>query len=75
MLQVVRSDALPPSLEVAQTFGSNTSLLPDELLQKSVSLLFPGKWSKSNPNYINCSQFPHECVSLEEMEWQTVKFL
>ena len=57
-------EAKPPSPEVIQTF-SNTSIPPQELEQKLISLLFPTDWFKANPDYLNYFPIPKESVSPE----------
>ena len=63
-------EAEPPSPEVIQTF-SNTSITPQELGQKLISLLFPTDWFKANPDYLNYFPIPKESVSPEMMGKQS----
>ena len=63
-------EAKPPSPEVIQTF-SNTSMPPQELGQKLISLLFPTGWFKANPDYLNYFPIPKESVSPEIMRKQS----
>lgn len=63
-------DATPPSPEVIEAFSDN-SLTPEELGQKSISLLFPNAWFEANPDYLNYFPIPTESVSPEVMEMQT----
>lgn len=63
-------EAEPPSPEVIQTF-SNTSMSPQELGPKVISLLFPADWFKANPDYLNYFPVPKESVSPEIMGKQT----
>jgi pimeloyl-ACP methyl ester carboxylesterase len=57
-------DAEPPSPEVIQTL-SNTSMPPQELGQKLITLLFPTEWFRENPDYLNYFPIPKESVSPE----------
>jgi pimeloyl-ACP methyl ester carboxylesterase len=63
-------DATPSRPEVIQTL-SNTSITPQELGQKLISLLFPTDWFKANPNYLNYFPIPKEFVSREIMGKQS----
>jgi pimeloyl-ACP methyl ester carboxylesterase len=63
-------DAEPPSPEVIQTL-SNTSMPPQELGQKLITLLFPTDWFKAHPDYLNYFPIPKESVSPEIMEKQS----
>src|ERR671910_137589 len=63
-------DAEPPSPEVIQTL-SNTSMSPQELGQKLISLAFPTDWFKANPDYLNYFPIPKESVSPEIMGKQS----
>jgi hypothetical protein len=62
-------EAVPPSPQVIQTY-SNTSITPQELRQRVVSLMFPPDWFKENQDYLNYFPIPKESVSLEIMEKQ-----
>jgi pimeloyl-ACP methyl ester carboxylesterase len=64
-------DAEPPSPEVIQTFTNISSITPQELGQKLISLLFPTDWFKANPNYLNYFPIPKESVSPEIMGKQS----
>jgi pimeloyl-ACP methyl ester carboxylesterase len=63
-------EATPPSPEVIQTL-SNTSIPPQKLAQKLISLLFPTDWFKANPDYRNYFPIPEESVSPEIMGKQS----
>jgi pimeloyl-ACP methyl ester carboxylesterase len=63
-------DAEPSSPEVIQTL-SNTSMSPQELGQKLISLAFPTDWFKANPDYLNYFPIPKESVSPEIMGKQS----
>jgi pimeloyl-ACP methyl ester carboxylesterase len=63
-------EAEPRSPEVIQTF-SNTSITPQELGQKLISLSFPTDWFKANPDYRNYFPIPIESVSFEIMGKQS----
>jgi pimeloyl-ACP methyl ester carboxylesterase len=63
-------DAEPQSPEVIQTL-SNTSMSPQELGQKLISLAFPTDWFKANPDYLNYFPIPKESVSFEIMGKQS----
>lgn len=64
-------DAKPPNPEVIQTLSNISTLPPQELGQKLVSLLFPTDWFKANPDYLNYFPIPKESVSPEIMEKQS----
>ena len=63
-------DDEPQSPEVIQTL-SNTSMSPQELVQKLISLSFPTDWFKANPDYLNYFPIPKESVSPEIMGKQS----
>ena len=63
-------EAKPPSPEVIKTL-SNTSMPPQELRQKLISLLFPTVWFKANPDFLNYFPIPKESVSPEIMGKQS----
>jgi pimeloyl-ACP methyl ester carboxylesterase len=63
-------DAEPPNPEVIQTL-SNTSMPPQEIGQKLITLLFPTDWFKANPDYLNYFPIPKESVYPEIMGKQS----
>ena len=63
-------EAKPQSPEVIKTF-SNTSMPPQELRQKLMSLSFPTVWFKANPDFLNYFPIPKESVSPEIMGKQS----
>ena len=63
-------EAKPQSPEVTKTL-SNTSMPPQELRQKLISLLFPTVWFKANPDFLNYFPIPKESVSPEIMGKQS----
>jgi pimeloyl-ACP methyl ester carboxylesterase len=63
-------EAKPQSPEVIKTF-SNTSMPPQELRQKLISLSFPTVWFKANPDFLNYFPIPKESVSPEIMGKQS----
>ena len=63
-------DATPTSPKIIQTI-SNTSMSTQQRIEKLLPFLFPTKWFKANPDYLNYFPIPKESVSFEIMEKQS----
>jgi pimeloyl-ACP methyl ester carboxylesterase len=63
-------DATPTSPKIIQII-TNASLSIQERIEKQIPFLFPTKWFKANPDYLNYFPIPKESVSFEIMEKQS----
>ena len=49
---------------------SNASMSYQQKVEKDVPFLFPTKWLKANPDYLNYFPFPKESVSAPTLQQQ-----
>jgi pimeloyl-ACP methyl ester carboxylesterase len=62
-------DATPTSPKIIQTI-SNTSMSIQQRIEKLLPFLFPTKWFKANPDYLNYFPIPKESVSAQIIRQQ-----
>jgi pimeloyl-ACP methyl ester carboxylesterase len=62
-------DATPTSPKIIQII-TNASLSIQERIEKQIPFLFPTKWFKANPDYLNYVPIPKESVSSEIIRQQ-----
>jgi hypothetical protein len=62
-------DATPTSPKIIQTI-SNTSMSTQQRIEKLIPFLFPTKWFKANPDYLNYFPIPKESVSAQIIQQQ-----
>ena len=63
MLQAVAAKNATPTNPKIMQMISNASISFQQKVEKDVPFLFPTKWFKANPNYLNYFPFPKESVS------------
>ncbi|MGB6671873.1 MAG: alpha/beta hydrolase [Candidatus Nitrosopolaris sp.] len=62
-------NATPTSPKINQIV-SNASMSYQQKAEKDIPFLFPTKWFKANPDYLNYSPFPKESVSAQALKQQ-----
>jgi len=62
-------NATPTNPKINQMIN-NTSISYHQKVEKDVLFLFPTKWFKANPNYLNYFPFPKELVSAQVLRQQ-----
>jgi pimeloyl-ACP methyl ester carboxylesterase len=62
-------DATPTSPKIIQTI-SNTSMSIQQRIEKLLPFLFPTKWFKANPDYLNYLSIPKESISAQIIRQQ-----
>lgn len=62
-------NATPTSPKITQ-MTSNASMSYQQKVEKDVPFLFPTRWLKANPDYLNYFPFPKESVSAQTLQQQ-----
>ena len=69
MHQAVEASATPTSPKIVQTV-TNASMSYQQRIEKNIPFLFPTKWFRVNPDYLNYVPIPKESVSAQTVRQQ-----